>query len=306
MNKRNTKKYKKQLKRKNSNNSFQLQSNLINKINNIFGDSRYNKIYQIFHLPSERENLRIISKELISHILKHKSELKLFFKMSKNSDKYKNHFIQYVLLPYYIIGNKFMDKFDEYYEFISQFDFIKSGKNTILFRCMSEKEYIKILNGDGIESPSYSINPQYITFLKVNNTLIDIENKSVFVCCIFKSEDIISELPISEEGEILVKKGVKPIFIKMYSEFSKFDLEDVFGNGILDYLPLSPFEVDNGFSYMESLRKKGFVSDHEFEMVGNQHIHKHNTKWIINYNHNLNNLIDFLKINKNQLINIPM
>ena len=161
-------------------------------------------------------------------------------------------------------------------------------------------EYKNIIIGGEIQSPSYSFNPQYITYLKVNNTILNLDIKSVFVCCFFNSEDLISDIPFTTEGEILVKKGSKPIIIKKYSEFSKDDLDDVFGVGVKNHLPLLPSELENGFDYMSSLSKKGFVSNLEYIMKGNQHIHKNPTNWIIRHTKELTSLLEELELLKKE------
>ena len=62
-----------------------------------------------------------------------------------------------------------------------------------------ESEYLNLLVGNGIESPSFTTNP-FSTIFRGNYTLFDTSKKSVFVLCKFKMGDIIINYDMSKEG----------------------------------------------------------------------------------------------------------
>ena len=56
----------------------------------------------------------------------------------------------------------------------------------LLFRCMDNDEYLNFKNGGSTMSPSFSLIPDPISYLKCVSTLIDLEKTNVIVCCGFK------------------------------------------------------------------------------------------------------------------------
>jgi hypothetical protein len=63
-------------------------------------------------------------------------------------------------------------------------------------------------------------------------------------------------------------------------------LETIFddlGGDILRFLPLSPSEVNNGFNFIGSLEKKGWINPKEHTLNGNQIINKTLSEWSKGY-----------------------
>ena len=189
----------------------------------------------------------------------------MLFLLKYNEDSYSKIFERYIYLPYNVVGNKHYEKFDEFYEFISQFslgDIIPSMKNDSdeisLFRVMDEEEYNNFLSGKGVESPSFTKNPLYLQFMRGNNTYMNINKKSIFVMFKFRMKDIVIDFQMSGENEIVIKKGSIPTFIKKYSEYGIEDVKNDLGEGVVNYLPITTYELNNGFTYMDGLIEKGY------------------------------------------------
>jgi hypothetical protein len=298
-NKRNIKKNRKKLSNK-------YQSPIIttrekeNKINSWFGGSYSDellKMGQIQNLDSKQlERKHLLGEKVINSIVRNKELILKYFKslMERGYHRDLSQTFQYkVLYPYFSIGNKYMDKFDEFYEFISKFNLsFNPDKHVTLFRCMDKEEYERMKNGGGVESPSFSSYPSYVTFLRSSSTLINLEKRNVFVCCGFNREDIISEIIITGESEVLVRKGSTPNFVFKYCEYGVENLEDDFGGDVKRFLPLTLSEYSNGFRYVESLEEKGWINPKEYTMNGNQFINKTLSEWSKGY---YKNLVDVLE-----------
>lgn len=289
---RNTKSFRKKLKVK--------INKIINEpksINNLFSVYKVDKLVKMSNVKNPSKDLvdkcNKLSKEIIKSIINNKEEILFRLKDYNNRIEMYKLFQYHILYPYFLIGNKYMEGFDEFYEFLSKINFwFDKSESITLFRCMDEDEYMNLLSGGGVESPSYSENPTKIIFLKNSNTLVNLDRKNIFVCCNFNTDDIISKLELTSENEVLIKKGSVPNFIYKYSEFGKEDLIDDLGEDVLNYLPLLPSEIGNGFNYMDSLKEKGFEYKREHIYVGNQIINLKQSNWSTNYYKGLIDVID--------------
>jgi hypothetical protein len=278
---RNSKKFRKKLNRKNQTMKNQQNMNTIDWFNKNFGKVfNHNKNQKLIEYMNENDEglsseqkLEVFKKrndlgdEIIGDILKNKTMIKrlMLFLFQYDEDYYSKIFQQYLYLPYNVVGNKHHNKFNEFYEFISQFslgDIIPRMKNDTdevsLFRMMDEEEYNHLLNGGGVVSPSFTKNPFYLQFMRGNNTYMDVSKKSIFVMVIFKVRDCILDFEMSGESEVVIKKGSIPTFIKKYCEYGIEDVKKDLGEGVIDYLPISRNELNNGFTYMDGLIKKGY------------------------------------------------
>lgn len=236
-----------------------------------------------------------ICQNIISENLKHKRYIiDIFRSLTKsNSQDFYKTWMKFIFTPYFFIGNKYMKNFNEYYDFLSSFHWVGDNNEEdelLLFRCMDNDEYLNFKNGGSTKSPSFSLIPEPISYLKCVSTLIDLEKTNVIVCCGFKFKDIISVLP-TEEKEVLIRKGSKPTFIYKIIEFGKKDLVEQFGDDIFDYLPLKPTECFNGFGYMDSLIKKGYVYKKKHIMCGNQFRNIEESKFSKRYTENIDNIM---------------
>jgi len=308
---RNSKKFKKRM-----NNRNQMRKQHSNHDMNNWFNKTFNKIFnhkknkQLIDYMGENdeslsstEKLEVFKKrndlcsEMIDNILKNKVVIKklMLFLLNYNEETFYNIFQQYIYLPYNVVGNKHYQKFDEFYEFISQFsssDIIPSMKNdseeVSLFRVMDEEEYNNLLIGKGVESPSFTKNPFYLQFMRGNNTYMDINKKSIFVMLKFKIKDCIVDFQMGGENEVVIKKGSIPTFIKKYSEYGIEEVKDDLGEGVVDYLPITTYELNNGFTYMDGLVEKGYEDlNKTYYKNKNQWFkkttHKHNDSWINQY-----------------------
>ena len=275
---RNSKKFRKNLNKRNQQQSNYGTTKWFNKtFSKIFN---YNKNKLLIGYMGEndeslssKEKLEVfkkrndLSNEMIDNILNNKVIIKklMLFLLKYNEDSYSKIFERYIYLPYNVVGNKHYEKFDEFYEFISQFslgDIIPSMKNDSdeisLFRVMDEEEYNNFLSGKGVESPSFTKNPLYLQFMRGNNTYMNINKKSIFVMFKFRMKDIVIDFQMSGENEIVIKKGSIPTFIKKYSEYGIEDVKNDLGEGVVNYLPITTYELNNGFTYMDGLIEKGY------------------------------------------------
>ena len=248
-----------------------------------------------------------ICDNIIQNNLKYRVDIFIFFEdnIGKDFDNIKKLFHQFILLPYLMYGNKHIKHYEEYSKFISQFYFpSKLEKNeedddVILFRCMDEEEYNYLNNGGLNKSLSYTSNPSVPISYKPISTLLDINTKNIIVGCVFKRKDIIYSVDeglLSGEGERIVRIGSKPKFIQNLSEYGKDELVEEFGKEILNFLPLKPNEVSNGYNYMDSLISKGYKwkgikSEKRNQYKGN-HSNSHLTyeKNVISFIHNLDTI----------------
>jgi len=305
MKKRNTKKFRKKIKLKNKQinqlgnyNSINYLSEIIKKI---FNEKKYKKLIGYMNQDDSIVSSDLVIKrfternelgnELIDNILKNKKEIKIILHRFK--EYYQEYLLlleKYIYLPFNLIGNKYHPRFNEFFDFISQFSFgdlgIQSDEEVSMFRVMDEKEYVQLINGEGVQSPSFTSNPFYLQFLRGNNTLMDTSVKSIFVLCRFKIEDCILSVKSTGESEIVIKKGSKPTFIDKFCEYGIDDLMSDLGSEVVDYLPLTNSELNNGFTYMDGLVNKGYDLSKEYTKTGNQwfrHGDKVQNDWIIKY-----------------------
>jgi len=251
---------------------------------------------------SSKEKLEVfkkrndLSSEMIDNILKNKVVIKklMLFLLKYNEDSYSKIFQQYIYLPYNVVGNKHYEKFNEFYEFISQFSLgdISPTSNLdeeiSLFRVMDEDEYNNFLIGNGVESPSFTKNPLYLQFMRGNNSYMDINKKSIFVMFKFSMKDIVIDFQMSGENEVVIKKGSIPTFIKKYSEYGIEDVKKDLGEGVVDYLPITTYELNNGFTYMDGLIEKGYTELNKTYFKMNSQWFKnpdlnHNESWVNQY-----------------------
>jgi hypothetical protein len=208
--------------------------------------------------------------EIIENILKHKVEIYNFLEDNKKRsyDNIKGSFQQFILLPYLMYGNKHIKHFEEYSRFISQFNFPsklekdeEEDNDVVLFRCMDEEEYYYLKNGGLNVSLSYTSNPSIPVSFQYISTLLDLNKKNIIVGCVYNSKDIIysvDEGTLSGEGEKIVRIGSQPKIIEHLIEIGKDELVEEFGEDILNFLPLKPNEISNGYNYIDSLMTKGF------------------------------------------------
>ena len=254
------------------------------------------------------EEIQNVCDEIIEKNLKNKIEILKFMENNKIEyfEKLKESFHYFILLPYLMYGNKHIKHYIEYSKFISQFNFQsklekdeEEDDDVILFRCMDEEEYNYLNNGGLNKSLSYTSNPSVPISYKPISTLLDINTKNIIVGCVFKRKDIIYSVDeglLSGEGERIVRIGSKPKFIQNLSEYGKDELVEEFGKEILNFLPLKPNEVSNGYNYMDSLISKGYKwkgikSEKRNQYKGN-HSNSHLTyeKNVISFIHNLDTI----------------
>lgn len=221
---------------------------------------------------TSKEKLEVFKKrtdlgnEIIDEILKNKGIIKrlMLFLLKYDTDTYSKIFQQFIYLPYNVVGNKHHKKFNEFYDFISEFSLGNLSpdpsleEEISLFRVMDEEEYYNFLIGNGVVSPSFTKNPFYLQFMRGNNTYMDVNKKSIFVMFKFKMKDIVIDFHMSGENEVVLKKGSTPTFIKKYSEYGIEDVKHDLGEGVVDYLPITTYELNNGFTYMDGLFEKGY------------------------------------------------
>lgn len=326
-NKRNLKKNKKRFTQKNRmlNSQFNYNSTeWFNKtFDKIFDRKKNSKLIECLNENDSNLNSKLklerfkkrndLSNELIEDILKNKDIIKRLFMFlyQKQKELYFKIFQQYIYLPFNVVGNKHHKKFNEYYEFISQFNLgdLNSendlNEEITLFRVMDENEYLKLINGNGIESPFYTKNPFYLQFMRGNNTFMNINTKSVFVLCKFKLSDSIIHFELSGESEVVMKKGSKPLLIQKYSEYGIEDVKNDLGEDVIDFLPLNQSELNNGFTYMDGFIEKGFNITKTHTPINNQwfRIKGNNESWVQKYLKEVSEVISDIDNNSNNLIN---
>ena len=315
---RNSKKFRKKLNKKNQmrkQHSNHSPNNWFTKtIKKVFNQNDYKKLSQYLEINSEvmssKDKLELkkveneLCKKLIDNVLKNKDIIRKLFKYcsKKNYGTFIDNFNRFVYTPFFIVGNKHMDDFEEYYDFISEFslgnmdDEINEYGDLELevFRVMEETEYLNLLMGNGVESPSFTQNPFYLQSLRGNNTLMDTSKKSVFVLLKFKGRDIISNYNLSKESEIIVRKGSIPTMMKKFNEYDINNVIDDLGEGVVDYLPLTPNELNNGFTYMDGLSEKGYDLSNEYKKTKGGMWMKYNfnkDRWVNSYYQSITNIV---------------
>jgi hypothetical protein len=254
------------------------------------------------------DKIQNVCDKIIQNNLKYKVEIFIFFEdnIGKDIDNIKKLFHQFILLPYLMFGNKQIKYFNEYSKFISQFNFpsklVKDEKeddDIIVFRCMDEEEYNYLNNGGLNKSLSYTSNPSVPISYKPISTLLDINRKNIIVGCVFNIKDIVYSVDeglLSGEGERIVRIGSKPKLIQHLIEYGKDELVEEFGIEILNFLPLKPNEVSNGYNYMDSLISKGYKwkgtrSEKRNQYKGNRsNSHLTYEKNVISFIHNLDTI----------------
>ena len=308
--KRNTKSFKKRINKRNQMNkkhNFQSTTDWFNKNFTKYFNQKNNQLLIKYMNENDesltsKEKLEVFKKrtdlgnEIIDEILKNKGIIKrlMLFLLKYDSDSYSKIFQQFIYLPYNVVGNKHHKKFNEFYDFISQFSLGNLSpdpsleEEISLFRVMDEEEYYNFLIGNGVVSPSFTKNPFYLQFMRGNNTYMDVKKKSIFVMFKFKMKDLIIDFQMSGENEVVLKKGSKPTFIKKYSDYGIEDVKNDLGEGVVDYLPITSYELNNGFTYMDGLVEKGYEElNKTYFKMNNQWFKKpnnnHNDSWINQY-----------------------
>lgn len=319
--KRNTKSFKTKSNKRNQTNRNHQNHNSTDWFNKTFNNVfNYKKNKQLIEWMGEndeslssKEKLEVfkkrndLSSEMIDNILKNKLVIKklMLFLLKYNEDSYTKVFQQYIYLPYNVVGNKHYEKFNEFYEFISQFSLgdISPTSNLdeeiSLFRVMDEDEYNNFLIGNGVDSPSFTKNPMYLQFMRGNNIYMDINKKSIFVMFKFRVKDIVIDYQMSGENEVVIKKGSIPTFIQKYSEYGIEDVKNDLGEGVVDYLPITTNELNNGFTYMDGLLEKGYSEITKYyTKMGNQWFKISSDKsWVTQY---LNDISEVVTKNKTE------
>ncbi len=282
---RNSKKFRKKLNKRNQMKNQHINHNMTDWFNRMvyktFDMKKYSELQKSeknkFDITDtdeklkEYERVNKVGNELLENIVKNKNVIRRLLKfMIKNQrnigfEQFTNFFQKLIYSPYNLVGNKHNKYFDEFYDFISEFsisDIVKSdtndGEEIVLFRMMDENEYLNLLVGNGIESPSYTTQPYYLQFMRTTNTLMNVDVKSIFVMCKFNTNDIIHHFGMGREGEVIMKKGSKPTFIKKFNEYGVEELKGDFCEDVVNYLPLSHSQLNNGFTYMDGLVQNGY------------------------------------------------
>tara|TARA_R110002072_G_scaffold56154_1_gene145683 strand:+ start:7344 stop:8399 length:1056 start_codon:yes stop_codon:yes gene_type:complete len=324
--KRDSKKFRKKLNRKNQTMKNHLKVNTIDwfnkNFNKVFKHEKNQKLIECMNKNdvglSSEEKLEVFKKrnelsdEIIGDILKNKTMVKrlMLFLMNYDSDNYNKIFQQYIYLPYNVVGNKHYQKFNQFYDFISEFSLGNLYPNSnyndevSLFRVMDEEEYNHLLNGGDVISPSFTKNPFYLQFMRGNNTYMDINKKSIFVMVKFKLSDCIIDFVMSGENEVVIKKGSIPTFIQKYNEYDIEDVKNDLGEGVVDYLPITHDELNNGFTYMDGLIEKGYSDITKTHIKnGNQWLKiTSNRNWVNQYQLSIKDVISKYGDNSNQHI----
>ena len=203
-----------------------------------------------------------LGNKMMDDLLKNKNEIREILKtVSKNGIvDYFKFFGEYIYTPYYLVGNMYHQRFKEYYDFISEFSLgsIRQedrGINSLMdvYRVMSIEEYNNLINGGGIESPSFTKNVNTLFYFFNNNILFGITKKNVMVKLTIKVKDIIC-IPPSKEDEVLLKKGIVPNSIEKFFEYSIDDVIKDYGENIINHIPI-PNSVNNFYTedYIKSL-----------------------------------------------------
>jgi len=211
-----------------------------------------------------------VGNQMMNNLLDNKIEvseiLKSIFKIDFN--EYQSLFEKHVFLPYFFVGSRFNKRFNEYYDFISEFSIgsLEPKKPNLnmcfdVFRVMTIEEYNNLKNGDGIESPSFSLSPFCIEDFFNNNILHGVTNKNVIVKLSINTFDIIYKSPTREE-EVLLKKGSVPNSIDKIFEIGIDDVIEDYGKEILNHIPLNPLKSCNGFCSENYLKSIGFIPNH--------------------------------------------
>jgi len=319
-NKRDTKSNKKKLKLKYNTNKFYSNPSqwITNTIEKVFDKKLYKKLVDSLNQTDDGVPSKIIldkfsvrnkiSEQLLHNIIKYRGLIRrlLNYLMRHDQDNYFFVLKYFIYTPYFVGGNKYHKYFNEYYEFISEFKLINLGisssEEITLYRVMNEDEFKNYELGLGVTSPSFTVNPFYLQFMRGNNVLMDINEKSHFVIFKFKLEDTILNYDICGEGEIVVGKGSTPLMFKKYFEFNINDLKDDLGGDVVDYLPLSTYELNNGFTYMDGLINKGYDVSKMYEKIGSQWF-RFSTKgsWVDKYNLSVQKLLGDENISNNNV-----
>ena len=179
--------------------NFRNNDSELKNINEIFKYDLHKKLYKLG--PRYMNNKKLfptiqkVCNKIIEHIITHKEELYNIIESNKNHDfkKIKDLFQEYIILPYLMSGNKHMNHYKEFSDFISRFDFFQSENSDemILFRCMDEKEYEELVNNGINKSISFSLNPSIPISYQFISTILDTEKKNIIIGCLFNPKDII-------------------------------------------------------------------------------------------------------------------
>jgi hypothetical protein len=241
----------------------------LKKLNEIFKYDLHKKLYKLGprYISNKKlfPTIQKVCNHIIEHILIHKEEIYNFIESNKNNNfkNIKDLFQEYLILPYLMTGNKHMNHYKEFSEFISRFNFIQSEDtdDLILFRCMDKKEYEDLVNNGLNKSLSFSLNPSIPISYQYISTILDTDKKNVIIGCVFNRKDVIIHITdgkMSGEDEVLVRINSIPKMIHKLGEYGKNELIQEFGQDIIKFLPLSPLEINNGFNYIDCLVSKGF------------------------------------------------
>ena len=92
---------------------------------------------EILNLAQFKRGKGLIIKKVIENI----NVINKYIRSIPSEEYKKSEFFALCILPYISDGNKFMYKYEEFYTFLSKFNFTNSNEDVIVFRCMSNDEF---------------------------------------------------------------------------------------------------------------------------------------------------------------------
>jgi hypothetical protein len=217
---------------------------------------------EILNLAQFKRGKGLIIKKVIENI----NVINKYIRSIPSEEYKKSEFFALCILPYISDGNKFMYKFEEFYTFLSKFNFTNSNEDVIVFRCMSNNEFEEFKK-NGNQAPSWT---KVLTTMERWASIKIVTNECdscIEVAAVYSSKDIImdsetmktGEFGMNDEFEYFIKKGSKP---KAFIDLSNYDIdwfENVFGCNI-DDATITPEESENGYNWYNVINSKNLIN----------------------------------------------
>ena len=205
-----------------------------------------------------------------------------------DDEETKKYIFYTFYFSYKLDGNKYHKQFDEFYKYISKYSFNKiNGNQKLLFRSMTFEEF-ELSKIYGNLNPSWSEDISKVHKFATIKVLTKECKKSIIISALYKSSDIIFHSENDEEKEYVVKINSKPISQIQVFNFHLTYIKKLY-NINSDNPFINPEDINNGYTWIESLKTKGIILKSDNSLV-NQYCNLIKSR----LNNNFNNCINII------------
>lgn len=172
----------------------------------------------------------------------------------KDKDAQRELFLIFYI-SYKLDGNKYHKHFDNFFNYISKFNFFNDEDFVLLYRVMSYEEYSLLIKFGNI-NPCWSSKIEKIQKFAPIKILTKECNKSILVASVFSKSDIVFNEKLDNESEFVIKRYAIPkksicafnYHLSYIKKLYKINDSNIF---------LNPKDVRNGYNWITALQNNG-------------------------------------------------